>query len=1197
MNKITKIFDNIGFLCSVENNLFIPQANIQGYTNLDNTCVGYYIPYLVRNIKEGYKWETGVGEIQYLDSTIVVKRHEVGSSSNNNKAEKFIGNANEFYLFVNNTNFNTAFNNVILKTDHFNIDTITSIYLVDNTNKNIDCLLPDVTKSRNVVVDLKPLSSNHSLIVRNTNGSILESITVPTRLVCDGQTWYIMNDKDFSNRLLSQEDITYTTQSVPGGEAYSFQFNDGSNNFAGSELYWGSGDSNKLLLGSNSENLAHTVIPTSGSENTIFNQDLQASDFIVYGSGQPYRNLFFSYDGRVGVNIPSGSRPQTIFHIVNYACSEILRLENRTSCQPAKITLYHKPSGLQDGGVCSILNLAGKDVNGNQKDYANITSIADDTTNGYGGIVLSVSSGNNQISLLSGNLDHIYIGNSTQSNLDIANNGDINLTGIEVDIRAANTTSIGTSTTSISFNNTNQGISLVHNSLSLGSGPISATGPLSANSIITNSLNFPNIAAGSILTISSDKNITPVSGVSIDSSDNAFLFNSLGPNKFLTTDSSNKLVGTYNIDDYFRTDQDILWNKHQPRTASVCLKQVVFDAEVPIDEFDIGDQILIDNSNENIYRNIESIILSANGISELILDQNVTTNSISGVLISSITKGGYLTIGRYTENNTSDSSDIVLSVRPKTETVFNTKQKDIDFTIYGQDTRPALKVYSSAGSVTTVSGIYYSYATMSDSIKQIVVNTVGNGITNNFSTANFNTLSENNLFSGILSSVGTNGKSSYYGTYDQNGNVAEWVESDTKDGLLISEYVAGGSFRTLGTGILAEQADHKYLKNISQLSIQSSVDYVGFRVASISNIIDAPTITNIGLSFVNVVDSDNIADDGDIYLETNGTFEAVVIPNLGIVDRPFRMSTFEVTNTQYASFLNALATGVDNPTTSGLYNPKMSSEIFGGINKSSNGVNQEFTIKTNMETKPINYVSYINSLQFINWLHNGAPVYVDPNEYNSIINDGAYTILTAGSNYYVTTNPNKKYFLPSLDQWHKAAYFEFKESVLVSGSPVVTVGTDTPYVVATELLPADSTETPKQIVANLTVNGWLVVDKILVRDGAVISSLKDIGFEPDLSSDNQDTNQDAQNTDITTQSSGGSPPPTGESSSDTYRNNSTSSSWGGGGGTYGEKSPPLPPDGLDDADSNDCTDPELIATNNVPYWCSEQGREIGPYFY
>ena len=136
MNKITKIFNNIGFLCSVSNNTFIQHNAINGYKALEQDTIGYFIPYLIRNIKDGYKWETGVGEIQYSDGLLVVKRIEVTNSSNNNKPVNFIGNENEFYLFVNNNNFNSSFNNVIVKNDHFTIDNVTSIYLVDNNDKN-----------------------------------------------------------------------------------------------------------------------------------------------------------------------------------------------------------------------------------------------------------------------------------------------------------------------------------------------------------------------------------------------------------------------------------------------------------------------------------------------------------------------------------------------------------------------------------------------------------------------------------------------------------------------------------------------------------------------------------------------------------------------------------------------------------------------------------------------------------------------------------------------------------------------------------------------------------------------------------------------------------------------------------------------------------------------------------------------------
>lgn len=1185
MNKITKIFNNIGFLCSVSNNTFIQHNAINGYKALEQDTIGYFIPYLIRNIKDGYKWETGVGEIQYSDGLLVVKRIEVTNSSNNNKPVNFIGNENEFYLFVNNNNFNSSFNNVIVKNDHFTIDNVTSIYLVDNNDKNIDCVLPDPKKARNIVIDIKALSSAHNIIIRDCDGLIFESTSTSTRLVCDGQAWYSLNQNDQLN-FASLSDDSFSSLSNPGGAAYSFQYNDGSNGLLGSELYWSSGNTNKLLLGSSSESLAHTVIPTSGSANTIFNQDLQPSDFIVYGSGQPYRNLFFSYDGRVGINIPSGSRPQTIFHVVNYSCSEILRLENRTTCQPAKLTVYHKPSSLSNGGVCSILNLAGRDVNNNQKDYATIYSIASDTTNGNGGLVLTVSSGSSQQPLVSGSLDSINLGYSNNKRININNNGNINISGDNIDIRSSTLSTIGTSNTYITLNNTNRSISLDYNSLLLGTGSITSNGTLSTNNISSNTITLPNIATSSLLTISNNKTIVPINGITVNSGNNGLIFNNISGNKFLTTDSTNNLVGLYDLDDYFLTEKDITWNKYTPKIASVCLKQVILSEDTPIEEFSVGDQVEIITSNGPIYRNIASLVTDDVSITEIILDQNVSINEINNITIASITKGGYLKIQKFSSESSSDNTSIILSTRPGTETIFNTAQKDIDFTVYGADIRPALKVHASVGSITTVSGTYHNFATKDDNIKPIVINTIGSGLTNNFSTANYNYNLTNNLFSGILSSVGTNGKSSYYGTYDQNGNVAEWIESDITDGIVTLEYAAGGSYRTPVTGSVSPDADSIYLRGIQQFPIVSAYDYVGFRVASISNLVDNPNISNsssLNLSFVNVINENNIADTEDLYLQfSNNTYQNIIIPNLGVVDKNYRIGRYEVTNKQYVQFLNSVATGVGDPLTTGLYNTNMTNAHNGGILRSSNGLVFEYSIKPNMADKPVNYVNYINSLQFINWLHNDAPEEINPNDANSIINDGAYTILLAGSTYYITTNNNRKYFLPNLNQWHKAAYFEYQESIFVSGSPAITMGTFEPYVVATELLPENSTDPPKQVLANVTVSGWLVVDKIFVRDGTVRSSLKDIGFVPDLTADTLQ------------QQAGGVIPPLstdpGGTNSSTFWNNNTSSNWGGGGGVYGETNPPPVVNADGTENEADCDDELLIIANNIPHWCRDDGR-------
>jgi hypothetical protein len=1190
MNKITKIFNNIGFYCSINQNIIVPNKAIVGYKLLEQDSIGYFIPYLIRNTKDGYKWEIGVGEVKIINSFVCVERVGVSSSSNNNQKTNFIGNENEFYLFVNNSNFNSSFNNVILKNDHFNIDNVTSIYLVDNSEKTIDCVLPPANDARNVVIDVKALSSNHNVKVRCCAGEILGSTNDSIRLVSDGQSWYVMNSFDATVNFsqLSDND-TFSSLSSPNGDDYSFQYKDG-NSLEGSNLYWDSGNSNKLLLGADNENAAHTIIPTSGSEPVIFNKDLQASDFIVYGSGQSYRNLFFSYDGRVGINIPSGSRPQTIFHVVNYSCSEILRLENRTSCQPAKLTLYHKPSILNNGNTCSILNLAGRDSAGNQKDYAQIYSVAKDVSVGNGGLVLSISSqGSTQQPLISGDLNNIVIGYDNNKKIDINNNGTVIVSGSNINVRALSSTFIGTNNASVSIDNNN--ISLSHSSLNLGNGNIVAGGNITFNNVVNaNNIRLTNIAPSSLLTIDNTNRIVPISGININTTNNSLVLNNIESNKLLSVDSNKNIVGLYDLDDYFLTERDITWNKYSPRPANVCLKQVVFDPAIPSVEFSIGDQIEILTDAGFIYRIIENIIYSNNDILELLLDQNVTTNSTSVSLVS-VTKGGYLSIEKSVTGAVSDSTSNILSIRPLTETVFNTAQKDIDFTIYGTDIKPALKVHANVGSVTRASGIYYKFATQNDVINSIIINVNGIGLSNTFSTANYAYTPTDNLFAAKVSSVGSNGKASYYGTYDQNGNVKEWLESNTLEEVAQQQFVAGGSFNTSNID------NSNSLRNIESLIASGVYEDVGFRIASITNIADS-LISNLGLSFVNVINSNNIADNNNILFNGADTF----FENLGVVDTDYRIGVYEITNSQYTTFLNSVATGLNNPITSDLYHPNMSG-VMGGINSNTGDITVSYTVKNNMSNKPVNFVSYINSLKFINWLENGAPSVIDPSELNEKINQGAYQILLAGNNYYISTNKNRKYFLPSLNQWHKAAYFEYKDSILISGSPVVTIGTDNPYIVATEKitdiggLSTEITQNPRQILANLTVSGWLVVDKIVVRDGTVSSSLADIGFVPDILSDPDDN--DFSGGSSTSSPPTGNPPPLprdpGGSKHGSLWNDITSIRRKDG--VYGEKTPPLIPDGTPEMSDLSCDDEELINTNNLPFWCLPDGRVEGPRFY
>jgi formylglycine-generating enzyme required for sulfatase activity len=87
----------------------------------------------------------------------------------------------------------------------------------------------------------------------------------------------------------------------------------------------------------------------------------------------------------------------------------------------------------------------------------------------------------------------------------------------------------------------------------------------------------------------------------------------------------------------------------------------------------------------------------------------------------------------------------------------------------------------------------------------------------------------------------------------------------------------------------------------------------------------------------------------------------------GAVDYEYRISKYEVTNAQYAEFLNAVAASDPNK----LYNQRMGFERWAGITRSGLSGSFTYATKANMDKKPVNYVSFFDSMRFTNWLHNG----------------------------------------------------------------------------------------------------------------------------------------------------------------------------------------------------------------------------------
>lgn len=140
------------------------------------------------------------------------------------------------------------------------------------------------------------------------------------------------------------------------------------------------------------------------------------------------------------------------------------------------------------------------------------------------------------------------------------------------------------------------------------------------------------------------------------------------------------------------------------------------------------------------------------------------------------------------------------------------------------------------------------------------------------------------------------------------------------------------------------------------------------------------------------------------------------IGQLGAVNYAFRIGIFEVTNSQYAEFLNAKA--ATDPLR--LYSESMGSDPRGGIMRDGDEGSFTYSPRPNMGNKPVNFVNWYDAARFVNWLHNGQGA--------GDTESGAYT-LEGGTPFpshgaTITRNPDARWFIPSIDEWYKAAYHQ-----------------------------------------------------------------------------------------------------------------------------------------------------------------------------
>jgi len=170
---------------------------------------------------------------------------------------------------------------------------------------------------------------------------------------------------------------------------------------------------------------------------------------------------------------------------------------------------------------------------------------------------------------------------------------------------------------------------------------------------------------------------------------------------------------------------------------------------------------------------------------------------------------------------------------------------------------------------------------------------------------------------------------------------------------------------------------------------------------------------------------------------------------LGAVSTVFKLATYETTNAQYVEFLNAVDPNGTNPR--GIYNSQMTSGLNGGILlTSSAATGSKYSVKpsgpagrsSSYATMPVNFVSWFSAARFVNWLQNGQ---LSGTSATPTMEFGAYTLNSATSGNLVARSGSAQFFLPSVNEWYKAAYYNGSSTLYTlyqtgtNGTPTATV--------------------------------------------------------------------------------------------------------------------------------------------------------------
>mgnify|MGYP001278515819 CR=1 FL=1 len=167
----------------------------------------------------------------------------------------------------------------------------------------------------------------------------------------------------------------------------------------------------------------------------------------------------------------------------------------------------------------------------------------------------------------------------------------------------------------------------------------------------------------------------------------------------------------------------------------------------------------------------------------------------------------------------------------------------------------------------------------------------------------------------------------------------------------------------------------------------------------------------------------------------------------GAVDYEFRIGRFEVTTAQWAEFMNA---AFDRPANDRI--PFVAPPIVWGAQGTTptTAGGLAWRVAAGREMIPVGGVDWRTSAIFCNWLHNGK------SSERAAFLDGAYDVSTfgylsdgGGILDQLTRHEGARFFIPSLDEWIKAAHYDPNRNGAGQGGYwLYSNSSDDPYVYA-----------------------------------------------------------------------------------------------------------------------------------------------------